>query len=362
MPASDHFPATYRAARERFLAAARAAGARVTTYANDAAGRGPDLEPLATDVAVVGAAEPESALVVISGTHGVEGFAGSGCQTALLAGGLADALAPSQALVLVHAMNPHGFAWWRRVTEENVDLNRNFVDHDAPAPPSDAYDAVHPFLVPDDWDGPAREAADAALAELMRTRGQRALQQAVQGGQYTHPDGLFYGGRAPTWSRRTLERIVAECLPASLRRVAILDLHTGLGPTGHGELLYAGGRPDERERAEAWLGEVRSTRAGTSVAADVQGDLLSWLAGALAERGVEVTPVALEFGTAPLPEVLTALRGDAWLHARADRTHPLAEGIRRRLLAAFLVDTPEWKGAVCERTADVARRALGRLA
>ena len=31
------------------------------------------------------------------------------------------------ALVFVHAINPHGFAWRRRWNENNVDLNRNFL-------------------------------------------------------------------------------------------------------------------------------------------------------------------------------------------------------------------------------------------
>ena len=29
--------------------------------------------------------------------------------------------------VLLHALNPYGFAWLRRVNEHNVDLNRNFL-------------------------------------------------------------------------------------------------------------------------------------------------------------------------------------------------------------------------------------------
>jgi hypothetical protein len=32
--------------------------------------------------------------------------------------------------------------------------------------------------------------------------------QVMSGGQYTHPDGVFYGGLSPTWSRRTLEAIL----------------------------------------------------------------------------------------------------------------------------------------------------------
>ena len=31
---------------------------------------------------------------------------------------------------MIHALNPFGFAHLRRANEDNVDLNRNFVDHE----------------------------------------------------------------------------------------------------------------------------------------------------------------------------------------------------------------------------------------
>ncbi len=40
--------------------------------------------------------------------------------------------------------------------------------------------------------------------------GERALQQAISGGQYHHPQGLFYGGVGPTWSHATLRQVLRE--------------------------------------------------------------------------------------------------------------------------------------------------------
>ena len=48
---------------------------------------------------------------------------------------VALALAAGLRVVLLHAINPWGFSWARRVTEDNVDLNRNFRDFSRPAPP-----------------------------------------------------------------------------------------------------------------------------------------------------------------------------------------------------------------------------------
>ena len=50
---------------------------RMTTHPIEA--RGPDGEELTIDVGIVGATEPSRAVVVLSGVHGVEGFAGTGC-------------------------------------------------------------------------------------------------------------------------------------------------------------------------------------------------------------------------------------------------------------------------------------------
>src|SRR6267154_2941761 len=72
------FSQDYVEAREKFAAAARAAGAEVTGFALDK--RGPDGGKLSTDVAWLGPPDARRVLVTISGTHGVEGFFGSATQ------------------------------------------------------------------------------------------------------------------------------------------------------------------------------------------------------------------------------------------------------------------------------------------
>ena len=84
------------------------------------------------DFAVGGPADAESALVVISGTHGPEGYTGSACQLGFLESSDLRNLFSTHRVVLVHAHNPFGFAWMRRTTEGNVDLNRNYVISIAP--------------------------------------------------------------------------------------------------------------------------------------------------------------------------------------------------------------------------------------
>jgi hypothetical protein len=71
--------------------------------------------------------------------------------------------------------------------------------------------------------------------------------------------------------------------------------------------------------------------------------------------------VALEYGTKPVWEVLTALRADHWLHAIPNRQTELRADINRNLRDAFYVDRSDWKAAVYGRAADFIFRAARGL-
>lgn len=359
MPIAEYFSPDYASARQRFLAAAGRTGGALASY--ELPGHtGPAGEALAIDVTRLGDSAARSALLVISGTHGIEGFAGSGCQVGLLEDRLHEALPPSVCLLLLHALNPHGFAWLRRVNEDGVDLNRNFIDFSKPLPPSAAYEALHDWLIPADWEGAARRAADAALQSFGQTHGLPALQAAVSGGQYTRPTGLFYGGARATWSAMTLARVLTEMLPRTVQRLGVLDLHTGLGPAGYGEPILDRSRPEDRERALRWYGaDVKDLVAGESVSARLVGTMARGIERARPD--LELTFIGLEFGTRPTMEVLTTLRADHWLHARGGNDPAVRAQIQQQMRAAFFSESPAWQAAVYGRTADLALRALRGL-
>lgn len=205
------WPETYAEGRRCFLEACSAAGAAVVTHPHPLLG--PDGAELATEVALVGGEAARRVLLVCTATHGVEGFTGSACLLQWLrahadsSGGL---LPPSTRAVLVHAINPHGYAWVRRVNEDNIDLNRNFIDHDAPRAPNALYTAAHPFVRPTADSPPDWSAADAGLAAVAEANGVSDAMRTVLGGQYEHADGIFYGGTRPAWSNEMIRRIVRE--------------------------------------------------------------------------------------------------------------------------------------------------------
>ena len=353
------FPADYVEARAKFLEAVADAGLHAESHAHP--GLGPAGEVLATDSVWIGDTDAGNVLVLLSATHGVEGFCGSAAQIDFLHA--MPALPADTAALIIHAINPHGFAWLRRVTAEGVDLNRNFVDFDKPLPENPGYDELADAIVPDSLDEASIRAADAKLADYLAKHGVREFEIALSGGQYNHPHGMFYGGTEPTWSRLTTETLIARHRLAARRRVALIDFHTGLGPFGYGEPICD--HPPESlgvRLARKWYGDsVTQPALGTSTSVPKTGLAdIGWQE----MLGEPLVYVALEFGTYSFEAMKAALRADHWLHAQgavdwsSDETRRVKAAIRRQ----FYPDSDDWKEMVLFRSRQMIRQALVGMA
>jgi len=358
--ARTSFPKNYADSRKRFLAAAKAARATLASYPNP--NKGPAGEALATDCAWLGPKNAETVLVLLSGTHGVEAFCGAGC--------IMDAfkappkLPRGMALLAIHAINPHGFAWIRRVTEEGVDLNRNFIDDFANPPANPGYDELADAILPPALEGPAFEAAQKKIADYRAKHGVAALHVAWSGGQYKHAKGLFFGGFAPTWSHRTHAAIIADHGLARRKHVGVIDYHTGLGPHGYGELIcvHPPGTKAVARAKKFWGANVTEPLAGTSVAGARHGFGCRLWEKTLGER---MTFITIEYGTYDtLSVVRPALVADHWLHAQgpvdwhAQRTQAIKQGLKNAMFA----DTDDWREAVLWRSRQVIRMTAAGMA
>jgi len=361
MIGADSFSSSYSEAREKFLEAVAFGGGSVESFQHPSTG--PDGEELATDAAWFGPSDASGVLVLISATHGVEGYCGSGAQVDWLRREEFRALPDDTGALLIHAINPYGFAWTRRVNEDNVDLNRNWVDFSKPLPENPAYVELVASLCPSKWTPAAQEQSARSMEEWQASRGEQGwsdFRQAVTQGQYTHPLGLFYGGDGPSWSRRTQTAIFQKYL-ARAKRVGVIDYHTGLGPCGYAERLTLFPREDPKfKRAATWFGaDVTSTKSGTSASKDISGDNLTGSAALLSH--LEFTAIGFEVGTAPILMVLQALRADAWLHAYGDPRSEEGRQIKAQMRAAFYCETDYWKGMVAGQSLIACRQALGGL-
>ena len=339
------FSPSYAEARRKFLDAAEATGAKVAHYEHPLQ-KGPHGEALFLDAAVIGDPEADNMMVVGSGTHGIEGYSGSAAQTAWMIDGGASRVAAGAAMVFLHAHNPWGFAHHQRVTEENVDLNRNFVDHSKPYPPNPGYDALHAGISPSRWDEESIRGVFAALEAFREKNGEQAFSDAYNGGQYGRPDGVFFGGHRAQWSNDAFRAAIRKHV-GHAKRAALIDLHTGIGPfLDHVFLCFHPPGSPAYERARRWWGERAVNRQGSThkALAVYRGLLIDAFQAEL--PNAETTAVVIEFGTRTRPKMQQANISLLWLRAHGKDDPALAKTVHADYVEAFYPSDPRWRDAV----------------
>ena len=336
----DYFPTDYFAARAAFRV--RAADAEQGTH--PIAAPGPNGEALSIDSAYLGSPKPRQLLVITSGIHGVEGYAGSTLQQLWLAE-FAGVLPPNTGVLLVHALNPFGFAHGRRANEHNVDLNRNALAV-FPGPANFEYRSLNPWLNPP---SPAPRLDDfmwRALPLLWR-HGRGSLTQAIAAGQYEFPQGLFYGGREREPSLAIFAGLLAAGRFAGVQRVWHLDLHTGLGRYGHYQLLLEE-PPATREFAHLTRGfgtqVVKSDHASHTTHYSAHGILPTLTRHTF--PNAHTLAATVEFGTLGPATLLRILRVENRVHHHGARRSGDTARLRSALRDALAPPDPAWRAAV----------------
>ena len=360
---SEAFSSSYATARVKFLEAAVIAGLQIESHNHPLDGA--EDETLAMDVARDGALDADKLLIISSACHGIEGYCGSGVQVFALhdAEWQTKARDAGVAVLYVHALNPYGFSFGRRVTHENVDLNRNFVDFSQPLPRNAAYDEVQHLILPDEWH--PTPAVQQAIDRYITERGQKAWQAAVGQGQYAHADGVFFGGKAPTWSNQTIRKVLRQH-GGQAQKLAWIDIHTGLGPNGYGERIFTG--PNQAAmlaRARRWWDgggatPVTSLDDGTSSSPPLTG--LLWNSALQSCPQAEFTGIALEYGTVPVLETTGAIRADHWVHNHPETPAEQREAIHQQVRAAFYDESDAWKGQIVSQARQAMFQAVDGLA
>jgi hypothetical protein len=346
-------PSGYRESRSRFNELAKNLGAESRSFLHDEDkdedGVATAGSRLSTDTAYLGPTDAAAVIVIASGTHGVEGYAGAACQFHFMQRYRERFARSGIGYLLVHAVNPWGFLNNRRVTPEGVDLNRNFVDFAAPAAPPSGYGAYHHLLVSNFQPLPAGLWNELRLLSCAFTRERRkSMQAAITSGQYAYPDGLFFGGSGTTKSRLVWEQIV-RCYLHRRERAFLLDIHTGLGKRGTGELIsYLAPSCNDFHRMSGWFrGGLKSMAGGNAVSAAVEGTLTAGFDRSVAAQSYAV---GLEFGTRAPLAVLNAMRADHWYHNNAARLpEQQRQRVCRKMKNAFALSDPGWHDQVTAR-------------
>ncbi len=171
-------------------------------------------------------------LFLSSAVHGVEGFVGSAAQQMFLKELVSEEVLSEMGVLMVHGVNPYGFKYKRRWTENNVDLNRGSeIDESLFEIKNAGYTALNDML------NPVGKVSEGSLRNCffylvtiskMLKESMGALRQSIVQGQYEIPGGLFFGGKAFEPQIDSLTRILPEYF-SSYSTILAIDLHTGYG-------------------------------------------------------------------------------------------------------------------------------------
>ena len=357
MPQQDlnHFYFKYSKARQNFLSAAVEEATFIESWQHPL--RGIAGEKLYLDLAWFGDRSAKKVLLTIAGTHGVEGYCGSGIQVGSMRTKWHQQADSDVAIVMVHGLNPYGMSHLRRVNEDGVDINRNFVDFSQPQPKNALYDDLVEVIIPTQW---TEETQAESLNRLTEYLGQSPSGVAdLAKGQYQYWYAPFYGGEVPTWSNRLFERICDRYLQ-DRQAVGLIDYHTGLGQYATGQLITLPNASAEEIATKTWGDKLVTAGSQQSVAAySPHGTLIAALQNKLA-NSVCIAAV-YEFGTLLENEVFNALQADHWLYLHGYLNTQQAINIKQKMLNAFYCDRPDWQKSVCNLAFEAQEELFSRL-
>jgi hypothetical protein len=186
--------------------------------------------------------------------------------------------------------------------------------------------------------------------------GMPALRQAVAGGQYQYPDGLFFGGVRPS---RT-QQLLAENLPRWLegcRSVAHLDFHAGLGRWGKWKLLLDYPLDEQRRKAlTEWFGPGSFEEFNSSgIAYEARGGFGRWCVSR--DLAPDYLYACVEFGTYGPIRVLGGLRAENQAHHWNVASAGSTARAKSRLKELFCPTSDAWRSRVLEQSIELVARA-----
>lgn len=359
----------FAAARRDFLARGDVLASRFTGVERFAVpvASASGVPGLTVDGLYVPAQGPRKRLLVVSaGVHGVEGPTGSAVMRLFMAEFMSPEALADTGVLLLHALNPYGFAVGRRFTENNVDLNRNAGASDALYRTVNAgYPVVDALINPQ---GPADTGAwsnrlfHLRAVALIAQHGMPTLRQAVLQGQYQVPQGIYYGGQALEPQLVALAPRLQTLLAAYPLSMS-LDLHTGYGARGTLHLFFDPPKdPQVRQRLETvFAGQHIDWGSGADFYT-VTGDFVGWV-GAQRRSGLHL-PAVFEYGTMDSQTTLGSIKSlHVTLLENQGAHHGYAspadrERIRRDYQEMFNPSSPVWRTQVIQDSRAMLRTVM----
>lgn len=323
---------------------------------------GPNGQPLYVDVAAHTSTDDEHRIVIASGVHGVEGFIGACIQLKALQRLAHEGIPERTGIVMIHAVNPWGFAHLRRVDENNADVNRNFINSIDSTPLSPVeYAGLDPVINPCEAPAIGGELRYWLKAGklIAQNRGIRKLFRPIAEGQYDFPKGLFFGGFNVGESCELLQRLVLEH-SAGVERVSILDVHSGLGPSATATLISRSNMMPPAQQM-SWLHThyqqpVLIDNASVNVY-NAQGTFSQWCQQALSNKSFLY--LCVEIGTVNPIRLFSALRRENQAHHWSAGSSRSYRQTKQALLEVFAPRSPRWRADAVAQGLHVLEKTIG---
>lgn len=355
------YKSSYTEARDSFLADCRVLGARISSHKNpnDA---GIDGKGLYCDVATFGNSDGRRALICCSGTHGIEGGVGNAIFVHAIKEGVFDRYLKDLKIVLIHSINPWGHAYSSRCTENNVDLNRNFVAHDGSYPSKPDYVMLHEACTPATCSEQAIEEFMSVFNAVVEDKGESAAVNAIFGGQYERDDGLNFGGTEAEWSNDILRNVILEH-SEGLDKAVFIDWHTGLGE--YAKALYFcldDPASPSYQRMHDWYGDeflkIATAFSGGKVPG-YSGVLMNAVADELPDT--QLCKLIIEFGTKPNVDIFRAFLIDRWIRFSGETDQTIINPLREDIMECYCPSDERWRESVLCQATEIIQMSLHGL-
>ena len=273
----DEYPASYEDSRARFIQYLGLVGqgwlqARLESYPLQAH---PDLS---IDWIRAEAPQPEALVFVSTGLHGIEGYVGAAMMKLFVEEFLPRLDPQRTGLLLVHAINPWGMRHFRKVNENSVDLNRNYVNGKFDPEINPDFLKLKYLINPQQ---PARPfplenlSFWGRLVRALVTAGADSISNAALYGQSHTPNGIYYTGQRLEEETVVMMNLCRAALER-YRTVLQLDMHSGYGPRTQMNLSLSQLEPLSSEEISRKFDYPLALKVAPGEFYAMVGDLAAW--------------------------------------------------------------------------------------
>ena len=317
---------------------------------------------------IPGSKKADKIIILSSGVHGLEGYTGSAVQLFFIDNYINEEFLDNSSILLIHSVNPYGFKYTRRVTENNVDLNRNSdIDKELYQIKNEGYPKVYDLINPK---GKVKTGSLAnrfffikAIKEIAK-KSMPVLRQAVLQGQYEFSEGLYYGGNDFEPQIKNLAMIIDTiCNP--YQTVFAIDLHTAYGERGKLHLFPNPVEIPVKKRMEAIFEGFHIDWGDSDDFYTYTGDFVSYI-GKINNDKIFI-PMTFEYGTMDSQTTLGSLKS---IHIMILENQGEQYGfvsdedlkkVKDDLIEMYYPSSDAWKSHIIDETKIIFNKSLKRF-